>query len=105
RRHTSFSRDWSSDVCSSDLFVLRRLVLRAIHPEVGLAKWEFHQMTVVRSFRIAGFVRAEIAARGAHPRYGNQSSAVQALDEIEQKSHHEHLLRIGMRVKVLGDDR
>src|SRR5690606_40253021 len=21
RRHTSFSRDWSSDVCSSDLFV------------------------------------------------------------------------------------
>src|SRR5690606_40166971 len=23
RRHTSFSRDWSSDVCSSDLTVLR----------------------------------------------------------------------------------
>src|SRR5690606_40887049 len=25
RRHTSFSRDWSSDVCSSDLVVLLRL--------------------------------------------------------------------------------
>src|SRR5690606_12403998 len=24
RRHTSFSRDWSSDVCSSDLFVVAR---------------------------------------------------------------------------------
>src|SRR5690606_10706983 len=26
RRHTRFSRDWSSDVCSSDLEVLRRFV-------------------------------------------------------------------------------
>src|SRR5690606_40289071 len=25
RRHTRFSRDWSSDVCSSDLYNLRRL--------------------------------------------------------------------------------
>src|SRR5690606_40925955 len=24
RRHTRFSRDWSSDVCSSDLFLVRR---------------------------------------------------------------------------------
>src|SRR5690606_40766599 len=27
RRHTSFSRDWSSDVCSSDLGQLRGVVL------------------------------------------------------------------------------
>src|SRR5690606_40884863 len=27
-RHTRFSRDWSSDVCSSDLFVLLSLRLR-----------------------------------------------------------------------------
>src|SRR5690606_39632707 len=26
RRHTRFSRDWSSDVCSSDLKVLRQLL-------------------------------------------------------------------------------
>src|SRR5690606_39592068 len=26
RRHTRFSRDWSSDVCSSDLQELRRLI-------------------------------------------------------------------------------
>src|SRR6266511_2190937 len=29
RRHTRFSRDWSSDVCSSDLRALRRLVQSA----------------------------------------------------------------------------
>src|SRR5256884_9733980 len=27
RRHTRCSRDWSSDVCSSDLVVVRRLVV------------------------------------------------------------------------------
>src|SRR5690606_41058423 len=27
RRHTSFSRDWSSDVCSSDLRVVMRMVV------------------------------------------------------------------------------
>src|SRR5690606_40010853 len=29
RRHTRFSRDWSSDVCSSDLTLPRRLLLAA----------------------------------------------------------------------------
>src|SRR5690606_41036495 len=27
RRHTRFSRDWSSDVCSSDLFMLSALAI------------------------------------------------------------------------------
>src|SRR5690606_33303628 len=30
RRHTSFSRDWSSDVCSSDLYSCSKLVLLLI---------------------------------------------------------------------------
>src|SRR5690606_40654471 len=33
RRHTRFSRDWSSDVCSSDLILLLRLVAQPF--EVG----------------------------------------------------------------------
>src|SRR5690606_40363652 len=38
RRHTRFSRDWSSDVCSSDLFVDRlvgNLVQRSTHHRGG----------------------------------------------------------------------
>src|SRR5690606_39667086 len=39
RRHTSFSRDWSSDVCSSDLNqrleAVRDAALRAQHPGQG----------------------------------------------------------------------
>src|SRR5690606_8137342 len=30
RRHTRFSRDWSSDVCSSDLIAIKLLVTRAV---------------------------------------------------------------------------
>src|SRR5690606_30561046 len=33
RRHTSFSRDWSSDVCSSDLFANETLYGRIQHAE------------------------------------------------------------------------
>src|SRR5690606_40609023 len=44
RRHTRFSRDWSSDVCSSDLGVeieLRRPRARGVlTPEVGAAALE-----------------------------------------------------------------
>src|SRR5690606_27365163 len=32
RRHTIFSRDWSSDVCSSDLTVLLVLAIQEIQP-------------------------------------------------------------------------
>src|SRR5690606_39730844 len=39
RRHTSFSRDWSSDVCSSDLArdpqrIVRKLLLRNLSHEI-----------------------------------------------------------------------
>src|SRR5690606_7334285 len=50
RRHTSFSRDWSSDVCSSDLFafqasmpgIVEELVYRGIAPALllGLIRGE-----------------------------------------------------------------
>src|SRR5690606_40393254 len=36
RRHTRFSRDWSSDVCSSDLNILDQLEIeRQRNPEAG----------------------------------------------------------------------
>src|SRR5690606_39285770 len=36
RRHTSFSRDWSSDVCSSDLHTLRQISENSL-TEAGLS--------------------------------------------------------------------
>src|SRR5690606_26439873 len=36
RRHTRFSRDWSSDVCSSDLYVLGGRAMQIIHDEARL---------------------------------------------------------------------
>src|SRR5207253_6727763 len=33
RRHTRWPRDWSSDVCSSDLSFLPRLALAELHPQ------------------------------------------------------------------------
>src|SRR5690606_40413395 len=35
RRHTRFSRDWSSDVCSSDLTILPQPAV-ALHQQLGL---------------------------------------------------------------------
>src|SRR5690606_40808004 len=36
RRHTRFSRDWSSDVCSSDLFLARRRSSEPVLNYVGV---------------------------------------------------------------------
>src|SRR5690606_39779425 len=49
RRHTSFSRDWSSDVCSSDLYDMssdrtETRDLAAVHPDIAarMAKqWDY----------------------------------------------------------------
>src|SRR5690606_41768723 len=38
RRHTRFSRDWSSDVCSSDLVIGKSLVLEYIFLVTEMAK-------------------------------------------------------------------
>src|SRR5690606_26495590 len=36
RRHTRFSRDWSSDVCTSDLFRIPEQYLSLVHPGLKL---------------------------------------------------------------------
>src|SRR5690606_41205552 len=43
RRHTRFSRDWSSDVCSSDLLYLFRSLSNKIHREVGAHLSKYHE--------------------------------------------------------------
>src|SRR5690606_40476745 len=55
RRHTRFSRDWSSDVCSSDLLSLVAAVVIAVPAGVIAAKG---------SGRLAGVVTSAITLTG-----------------------------------------
>src|SRR5699024_11447546 len=81
RRHTRSKRDWSSDVCSSDLAYgigLREGVLGA----VDLARRE--QADAVGAEQLPGVLGAQVAARGAHARapaldHGPRGGGVDAL--------------------------
>src|SRR5690606_40496907 len=44
RRHTSFSRDWSSDVCSSDLFDRRRVIRACLTGNETFGGFERHHL-------------------------------------------------------------
>src|SRR5690606_39779066 len=54
RRHTRFSRDWSSDVCSSDLGHIKLPLMRPHlrSPETGLTKGI--RLAQCRSFELPG---------------------------------------------------
>src|SRR5690606_40197378 len=62
RRHTRFSRDWSSDVCSSDLFNLPTDQLFGIHSVViivgffGLTALSFEQAFIQVIGSLLGFI-------------------------------------------------
>src|SRR5690606_6288240 len=90
RRHTRFSRDWSSDVCSSDLRD-RRAVGTAVDDEVmalGFAADSFvdclgDQLVALRSTQwrsqIRGIFLAQAHVKGA---CAGQPDAIAALTEI-----------------------
>src|SRR5690606_41191020 len=48
RRHTRFSRDWSSDVCSSDLYGFK--FTTDSDTEVLLIAWQYWGIAVLREF-------------------------------------------------------
>src|SRR5690606_40620980 len=50
RRHTRFSRDWSSDVCSSDLFVPRPMLYAIFALAVLMIVHETGHFLVARAF-------------------------------------------------------
>src|SRR5690606_21955191 len=62
RRHTRFSRDWSSDVCSSDLERMRRSPQRGLDYGRRLCRWEgWHTVLQQRQFN-GDIQRNQIAA-------------------------------------------
>src|SRR5204862_2026436 len=53
RRHTRSLRDWSSDVCSSDLTVIKEAAA-SFSPEPGVNRWRPRQQTSVPRLFLAG---------------------------------------------------
>src|SRR5690606_39387303 len=80
RRHTSFARDWSSDVCSSDL-VRRDLADAIAQDPVGQAPLAEEQALLVRVARV---VDDELGAGAGAPGLGD-------LAEIGRASRRERL--------------
>src|SRR5690606_40633293 len=86
RRHTRFSRDWSSDVCSSDLAlgVLDVVLLAAVDGVVLLAVdledaeralVEGTEQAVVDQHEVAGHVGLELDDRSEERRVGKEGTA------------------------------
>src|SRR3712207_7723439 len=57
RRHTRYWRDWSSDVCSSDLIYMPMV------PEAVMAMLACARLGAIHSVVFGGFAAAELAAR------------------------------------------
>src|SRR5438067_6801756 len=56
RRHTRSKRDWSSDVCSSDLFALPRLIAAQRHTHYPIVVNQVHYSLAVREPERAGLL-------------------------------------------------
>src|SRR5690606_41184247 len=93
RRHTIFSRDWSSDVCSSDLGVTARIV--ASHPrpanfltkeaEVPVEKSRAEKEELRRSQGEEGAEGQRTGGRSEERRAGKESRARRAATSEKEK--------------------
>src|SRR5690606_40688035 len=89
RRHTRFSRDWSSDVCSSDLgfFSLVRGALRTISGAIGKRQPDDYRMsTPTASIGIRGtefVVEETVCDPSCHPGQTGRASCREAGSETE----------------------
>src|SRR5699024_8609867 len=70
RRHTRSKRDWSSDVCSSDLLVLLRFAWGATKLLAQPAPYGFVGGAVLRCWPVAGGLSQEQERREVPARYG-----------------------------------
>src|SRR5690606_510463 len=97
RRHTSFSRDWSSDVCSSDLALLRVLVDDVPDPDAHRIRDLLDHRCIVASALLA-HVEAMIAILD----YVQRSTRAETFDDaayqrevrqaVTRALHEEHRL-------------
>src|SRR5206468_8878029 len=62
--HTRSDRDWSSDVCSSDLCLGSRLLSGAIDPDVARALTDADGVTLAQAYAGAGLDPAHLGRDG-----------------------------------------
>src|SRR5690606_39539629 len=84
RRHTRFSRDWSSDVCSSDLVVLAQKLPHLLHGHIALEI----QVHVLEQVTDQLFHQRPPSASGAPIRYtrplNGRASRLRSFGEVSQ---------------------
>src|SRR5690625_3947739 len=87
RRHTRWPRDWSSDVCSSDLVFLEKKVEREA---LEVSKQQKHE----------NLLRRELAwiRRGARARSTKQRARVERVEALQEKKHHQTHRSLDMKV-------
>src|SRR3712207_1097885 len=114
RRHTRYWRDWSSDVCSSDLVLERRMTTDAPHGDLPVTEehWdgerirEYEALHVargrtvlsagaVRDGRLVGFTDLQVPL--ARPERANQAGT------LVLREHRGHRLGARMKVAVLRE--
>src|SRR5690606_40478788 len=87
RRHTRFSRDWSSDVCSSDLvgrmLRLASLHLHTVQGPISAALGAIDEGDAAEFFHAASAFTVDAAARDRSHRWGASSEDPVAVGDAE----------------------
>src|SRR5436309_13340533 len=94
RRHTRFSRDWSSDVCSSDLSCRMENAAAAIEAAIekvlkrGARTPDMQgKKRAVTTSRMGDLIAAETQKRSEERRVGKECRARRSLEPEKQKDH------------------
>src|SRR5207247_3438822 len=84
RRHTRSTRDWSSDVCSSDL-VSVTVQMTLVVPTLKTAGASLATLATAQLSEVAGTPRTTLVARSEERRVGKECRSGWATDDGEKK--------------------
>src|SRR5690606_28285205 len=102
--HTMFSRDWSSDVCSSDLTrrAAKMVVLDVDHPDIEeFIETKAREEDKVRALRDAGFDMDLGGKDIVSVQYQNANNSVRVSDEFMRAA--ENGGEFGLRARLTGE--
>src|SRR5690606_40985880 len=91
-RHTRFSRDWSSDVCSSDLSIAR--ALRELQADVVVLQEVENEQVTAELAAASGTYPHHVTSRGNDPR-GIDIAVLSRWPIVAVRSHRSEERRVG----------